>query len=179
MFQHRRRRLRAPRSAWTWLAALALAGGTACAQPGPGASGPGCVADGEPQAGLPQDRLTIHTAAGPVPLRLQIAADDATRQKGLMFVRRMGPDEGMIFDFHAPRPIAFWMHNTYIPLDLLFVRADGRILSIARNARPCNDAEIPSGGPVRTVIELNAGAADRLGVREGDRVTSQVIYPGP
>jgi uncharacterized membrane protein (UPF0127 family) len=161
------------------LAALALAGGAACAQPGPapGASGPGCIADGPPQSGLPTEALTIQTARGPVRLKVQVAADGASREKGLMFVRRMGADEGMIFDFHQPQDVSFWMRNTYIPLDLLFVQADGRILTIAGNAPPCDDGQIPSGGPVRTVIELNAGAADRLGIRPGDRVVGQTIYP--
>ena len=94
-----------------------------------------------------------------------------------MFVRRMADDEGMIFDFHTPQVTAFWMHNTYIPLDLVFVQEDGKVLRIARNAPTCSDVSIPSGGPVRTVIELNAGTADRLGIKEGDWVTSTVTYP--
>ncbi|HTI67411.1 MAG TPA: DUF192 domain-containing protein [Caulobacteraceae bacterium] len=168
------------RAGLSLLAAALLAGGAACAQPGPApvaVSGPGCVMDGPPQAGLPVDTLTVQTARGPARFKVQIAADDATREKGLMFVRKMAPDEGMIFDFRVPQATAFWMHNTYIPLDLLFVQADGRILTIARNAPTCNDGAIPSGGAVRTVIELNAGTADRLGIKPGDVVTSEKIYP--
>jgi uncharacterized membrane protein (UPF0127 family) len=137
----------------------------------------GCVADGPPQTGLPTEQLAVNTGSGPKRFKVQIAADEATREKGLMFVRHMADDEGMIFDFKTPQQTAFWMHNTYIPLDLIFVQADGKILRIARNAPICSDAPIPSGGPVRTVIELNAGLADRLGMREGDYVTSTVTYP--
>ncbi|OYX35082.1 MAG: hypothetical protein B7Y99_04295 [Caulobacterales bacterium 32-69-10] len=137
----------------------------------------GCVADGPPQAGLPTEQLAVNTQTGPKRFKVQIAADEATRAKGLMFVRRMADDEGMIFDFKTPQATAFWMHNTYIPLDLLFVQADGRILRIARNAPICSDVSIPSGGPVRTVVEINAGLSDRLGIREGDYVTSTVTYP--
>ena len=167
------------RGGLTLVAALLCFGGSACAQPSvaPVVAGPGCVADGPPQTGLPVDNLAILTQAGPARFRVQIAGDEATREKGLMFVRRMGDDEGMIFDFHQPQAVAFWMHNTYLPLDLLFVQADGKILSIARNAPTCNDTPIPSGGPVRTVIELNAGIGDRKGIREGDYVTSTAIYP--
>jgi uncharacterized membrane protein (UPF0127 family) len=83
----------------------------------------------------------------------------------------------MLFDFHEARPVAFWMHNTYLSLDLLFVDHQGRILNIASRAKTCSDAPIPSAGPARAVIELNAGAAERLGIRPGDRITGQRIFP--
>ncbi len=137
----------------------------------------GCVADGPPQTGLPTEQVAINTQTGPKRFKVQIAADEQAREKGLMFVRQMADDEGMIFDFKTPQDTAFWMHNTYIPLDLIFVQADGRILRIARSAPTCSDTPIASGGPVRTVIEINAGLADRLGLREGDYVTSTVTYP--
>ena len=162
-------------------AGIVLVGAAACAQGAPAppseALGPGCVADGFPQTMLPREKLTIQTSRGPARFDVQVAADDDSRSTGLMFVRKMPADQGMLFDFQASRPVAFWMHNTYIPLDLLFVQADGRILSIARNAPTCNDGSIPSGGPVRTVIELNAGVADKYGIRPGDRVVSEKIYP--
>jgi uncharacterized membrane protein (UPF0127 family) len=162
------------------LAGLALAGGAACAQaPAPPAAalGKGCVDDGPPQRGLPIDVLTIMTDRGARQVRLQVADDYPTREKGLMFVRRMAPDEGMIFDFHSQQPVSFWMHNTYIGLDMLFVDAEGRVARVVRNAKPCDDTSIASVFPVRTVIELNAGAADALGVKVGDRVTSRIVYP--
>jgi uncharacterized membrane protein (UPF0127 family) len=160
--------------------AVAFAAVASCAQGAPSAQalGPGCVADGRPQTTLPREKVTIETARGPVRLDLQVAADDRTRAVGLMFVRNMPADQGMLFDFHQAQPVSFWMHNTYIPLDLLFVDADGRILNIASRARPCDDAPIPSDGAARVVIELNAGTAERLGIRPGDRVTGERIFPG-
>lgn len=164
------------------LSAAALGAGVSCAQgaapaTSASASGPGCVADGRPQTGLPRESLTVQTTRGPVTLDVQVAADDRTRETGLMFVRSMPQNVGMLFDFQSPREVAFWMHNTYIPLDLLFVDGNGRILNIAANAQTCNDNPIPSAGAARAVIELNAGAAARLGIRPGDRVSGQRIYP--
>ena len=176
-----RRLTRFPRSLLLSVAALALAGGASCAQPAPVQSaarpGPDCVDDGPPQTGLPRERLTIQTARGPVRLNVQVAADDATRQKGLMFVRSMPEDEGMIFDFHTPQRTAFWMHNTYIPLDLIFVDGQGRIANIAHKAATCSDAPIPGQGLIRAVIEVNAGVAERLGIQPGDQVTGERIFP--
>ena len=179
MLQHR---VTCVRSLFAVIAALAVASGSACAQGAPATTaaasrpGPGCVDDGPPQTGLPHEALTVQTSRGPVRLDVQVAATEQTREKGLMFVRAMPQDEGMLFDFQPAQPVAFWMHNTYLPLDLLFVGEDGRILNIARNARTCDDTRIPSRGAARAVIELNAGAAERLGSRAGDRVTGQRIF---
>jgi uncharacterized membrane protein (UPF0127 family) len=160
------------------VAALALASGAACAQVSPAqVGGPGCIADGPPQTTLPREVLTIHTARGPVRFNVQVAADDASRTKGLMFVRSMPDDEGMLFDFHQPQSTAFWMRNTYLPLDLLFVTADGRIANIAHRAPTCSDAPIPGEGPIRVVIEINAGLAERLGIQPGDRVSGERTFP--
>jgi uncharacterized membrane protein (UPF0127 family) len=78
----------------------------------------------------------------------------------------------MLFDFQHDRPVAFWMRNTYIPLDMIFIRGDGRILSIAENTQPLSDGLIPSGGPVRAVLEVIGGTARKLGIAPGDRVES-------
>ncbi len=77
----------------------------------------------------------------------------------------------MLFDFQRAVPVAMWMKNTFIPLDMLFIAADGRIVNIARRTVPQSLETIPSAAPVRWVLELNAGAAARLGIRAGDRVT--------
>ena len=173
-----RRVTRFPRSVLLSVAVLALAGGAACAQVAPAqARGAGCVDDGPPQTRLPRERLTIHTTRGPVSFNVQLAADDATREKGLMFVRSMPEDQGMIFDFEEPQSTAFWMHNTYIPLDLIFVDGEGRIANIAHKAPTCNDNPIPGRGPIRAVIEINAGVAEKLGIRPGDRVSSEKTFP--
>ena len=126
---------------------------------------------------LPTEPLTIFTDRAPVRLTVEVAADPASREIGLMWRRRMGPDHGMIFDFVQPQDAAFWMRNTLIPLDMLFVAADGRILTIARQAQPHDERPVPSGGPIRAVIELNGGAADRLGIKVGDRVRDARVFP--
>ena len=75
----------------------------------------------------------------------------------------------MLFDFQHDQPVTFWMHNTYISLDMIFIHGDGRILRIAENAKPMSDDLIPSGGPVRAVLEVIAGTAHKLGIAPGDR----------
>jgi uncharacterized membrane protein (UPF0127 family) len=87
-----------------------------------------------------------------------------------MFVTRMDPDEGMLFDFGRQGPVSMWMKNTPLSLDMLFVEADGRILRIERETRPLSTGTIPSGGNVLAVVELLAGTAERLGIEAGDRV---------
>jgi uncharacterized protein len=81
----------------------------------------------------------------------------------------------MLFDFEEERPVAFWMHNTYISLDMIFIRADGHVLSIAENTEPLSDRLIPSGGPVRAVLEVIAGTARKFGIAPGDSVESPIF----
>ncbi|RFC62984.1 DUF192 domain-containing protein [Fulvimarina endophytica] len=107
----------------------------------------------------------------------EIADTDEERRTGLMFREEMAPDHGMLFDFGDSREVTMWMENTLIPLDMLFIEEDGTILSIKRNAEPLSRAVIPSGGPVRYVLELNGGAAKRLGIEPGDRVEHELIAP--
>lgn len=117
--------------------------------------------------------LTIASASGDHKFTVELATTPAQQEQGLMYRRSMAPDEGMLFDFGHPEPATFWMRNTLIPLDMLFVAADGRIASIHARAVPMSEAMISSEGDVRAVIELNGGTADRLGIKPGDRV----IYP--
>jgi uncharacterized membrane protein (UPF0127 family) len=86
-----------------------------------------------------------------------------------MFRRRLAGDRGMIFPYDPPRPVAFWMHNTLIPLDMVFIRADGTIARIA-TARPLDDTPVPSGEPIAAVLEIAAGRAAQLGIVPGDKV---------
>ena len=102
----------------------------------------------------------------------------AEREKGLMFRKVVPPDRGMLFDFNPPHPVAFWMHNTVTSLDMLFIAPDGRIISIARNARPLDDTPIPSGGVVRGVLEIGAGRAAQLGILPGDMVRQRIFTGG-
>ena len=126
-------------------------------------------------AALDKADLSIVTAGGSTfHFNVEVAKTPEEQQRGLMFRKEMAPDAGMIFPEDIERTTAFWMHNTYISLDMLFVQADGRISHIAPDAVPLTDTNIPSGGPVKAVIELNAGTAARLGIHVGDRV----LFPG-
>jgi len=102
---------------------------------------------------------------------VEIAATDAEREKGLMFRKSLPEGQGMLFDFHQQQEVGFWMRNTYISLDMIFIRADGRILRIAENTEPESTAIISSGGLARGVLEVPAGTARKYGIAPGDRVS--------
>lgn len=119
---------------------------------------------------FPHASLTILTTQGPVPLSVEVATTPAQLEQGLMFRQRLAPDSGMIFVFPSPRVVDFWMKNTLIPLDMLFVGADDRIDRIKKRAVPLSMDPISSETPVRAVIEINGGATGQLGVKRGDRV---------
>ena len=119
---------------------------------------------------LPTETITIDTKAGPHAFTVEVAADDESRERGLMYRTAMAPDAGMLFDFRTPQLESFWMENTVLPLDMLFVRADGTIARVKSNATPYSRENIPSGEPVKVVIELNGGRAAALGIVEGARV---------
>jgi uncharacterized protein len=124
----------------------------------------------EQSAPVQTERLEIVTATGPHAFEVEVARSEKDRARGLMFRRSLPQDHGMLFLFENERPIAMWMKNTYIPLDMVFVSRKGRVTSIARGAIPLSEAVIPSGGPVYAVIELSAGAADAIGLSVGDHV---------
>jgi uncharacterized protein len=102
--------------------------------------------------------------------QVEVARNEADRAQGLMFRRSMPADRGMLFDFGRVEPISMWMQNTYLSLDMLFIRPDGTIARIAANTEPLSTRTIPSGEPVLAVLELNAGTAARLGIKVGDRI---------
>ncbi len=115
--------------------------------------------------------LTIETAGGQRHrFTVEFADSDEKRALGLMFRERMAADAGMLFDFKADQPVAMWMRNTRIPLDMLFIARDGRIVNIRERAVPFSEDSIYSDGPVRAVLELNGGTVARLGLKPGDRV---------
>ena len=93
---------------------------------------------------------------------VEMAATPEEQAKGLMFRRELPEGQGMLFDFHREQPAAFWMKNTYIPLDMIFIRGDGRIQRIAEHTVPLSEALVRSGGPVRAVLEVVAGTAQKL-----------------
>jgi uncharacterized protein len=117
-----------------------------------------------------KSKLVLETAKGKFPFDIELALTPAQMEQGLMFRRSLAADAGMLFDYGDPQPIAMWMKNTLIPLDMLFVDTQGRIVDIHERAVPGSLETIGSGAPVRAVIELNGGTAARLGIRPGDRV---------
>jgi uncharacterized membrane protein (UPF0127 family) len=116
--------------------------------------------------------ITVDTAQGGKKLTftVEIARNEAQREQGLMFRPSMAPDAGMLFLFDGPEMARFWMKNTLIPLDMLFVAADGHITNIFKRAVPMSESVIASAGPVVAVVELNGGTADHLGIKPGDLV---------
>ena len=123
----------------------------------------------------PVEPLEIATARGPVKFQVEIADSPAEQQQGLMWRASMPADRGMLFDFQAEADRSFWMKNTYLPLDIIFIRADGRILSIAQNTTPLSEAPVPSFGAARAVLEINGGLAEKLGIAPGDRVRHRIF----
>jgi uncharacterized membrane protein (UPF0127 family) len=119
--------------------------------------------------------LVIRTAAGAeLKFDVELALQDEQRMRGLMFREKMGPYEGMLFDFGQPQPVMMWMKNTLIPLDMLFIAADGTIAKVHANATPRSERTI-DGGIARGVLELNGGVARMLGIRPGDRVLHPIF----
>lgn len=119
--------------------------------------------------------LDIVTSSGVRHFTVEIADTDATRERGLMFRKRMPANRGMLFDFGTPQSVTFWMKNTLIPLDMVFIGEDGRVVSIARDAKPMSEALIPSGGPILGVLELRGGRAGEIGVKPGDKVRERIF----
>lgn len=121
-------------------------------------------------SGLEVVPLTITSASGRHAFRVEVARSDAEWSKGLMFRTAMGPDEGMVFVDRPPQPASFWMKNTVIPLDIVFVGLDRRILNIVADAEPYSLTPRSSQGVAGAVLELNGGRAAQLGLKPGDRV---------
>jgi len=126
------------------------------------------LAQGEALAG--EDVVVIQTGNGAHRFKVEVVDTDESRARGLMFRQELAPNSGMLFDFLSERPVSFWMQNTYIPLDMLFVLANGEIVRIHENARPHDQTPIPSGQPVRFVLEIPGGRSAELGIAEGDRL---------
>ena len=149
-----------PRFGWAFVALIAVA----LAQ--------GASAQDSP---LPLTTVVVDTDHGPHAFRVEVAGDEASQAKGLMFRRQMAPDAGMLFDFHHPQMTIFWMKNTILPLDMIFIRQDGTISSIAPNAVPYSTTSIPSAEPVRAVLEINGGRAAQLGIEPDQKVHNAIF----
>lgn len=114
--------------------------------------------------------LVLQTDIGEIPITVELADTPETRRRGLMFRTKMPRDEGMLFDFQETREVAFWMRNTFIPLDMIFIDERGTIKHIHHNAIPQDPTSIPSKYPVRFVLEINGGLAKQYGLKPGDQV---------
>ncbi|MDI1295787.1 MAG: DUF192 domain-containing protein [bacterium] len=114
--------------------------------------------------------LAIRTAKGVHRFQVEMARTPAEQEKGLMFRKTLGADSGMLFPMAPPRTASFWMENTVIPLDMLFIRTDGTIAFIGANEAPYSRIPVSAGIPVAAVLELRGGRAAELGIAEGDRV---------
>ena len=143
---------------------LILAAGTARGQGGQ-----------EGELTYPRSSLVIAARGRDINFEVELALDDAHRSQGLMFRKQLGPYEGMLFDFLQEMPVSFWMKNTLIPLDMLFIAADGTIKHIHANAVPMTTDAIPSQYPVRAVLEINGGSAALLGIKPGDKVKHAIF----
>ncbi len=119
--------------------------------------------------------LTVATEAGATMFTVEIADTEALRQRGLMFRQRLPEDRGMLFDYGEPQPVAMWMKNTYVPLDMLFIRADGTVAYVAENTVPHSLDAVGVREPVRGVLEVPAGTARRIGLRAGDTVYHRIF----
>jgi uncharacterized membrane protein (UPF0127 family) len=119
--------------------------------------------------------IEIASKTGVHAFEVEMAITPEEKEHGLMFRKELPAGHGMLFDFQFDQPVAFWMKNTYIPLDMLFIRSDGRILRIAENTEPFSERNIPSGGPVRAVLEVIGGTAKKLGIAPGDRVGGSIF----
>ena len=125
----------------------------------------------------PLEPLTISTQTGDHAFSVEIAATPTTRERGLMDRRFMPMDRGMLFEFERDEPVAFWMKNTYIPLDMVFIAHNGAVTRIVHRAEPLSETAIPSGGPCAAVLELNGGVAAQIGLRTGDKVRHAFFKP--
>ena len=119
--------------------------------------------------------IEIASKTGVHVFAVEMAENDADRAKGLMFRKELPEGRGMLFDFKREQDVSFWMQNTYIPLDMLFIRGDGQILNIAENTEPLSTRLISSGGPVRAVLEVIGGSARKFGIAPGDRVAHPIF----
>ena len=128
-----------------------------------------------PAGSAEQQTLEIVSKSGVHVFTVELAVSDEERQKGLMFRRSLPESQGMLFDFKADQDVSMWMRNTYVSLDMIFIRGDGRIQRIAENTQTESDRIIPSGGPVRAVLEVVAGTAKKFGIAAGDRVASPIF----
>ncbi|MDJ0448003.1 DUF192 domain-containing protein [Methylocystis sp. JR02] len=129
-----------------------------------------CLAMVGARAEAALERLEIITESGAHEFQVELADKPSERSKGLMYRKSMPQNQGMLFDFHVEGPVMMWMKNTYIPLDMIFLSRQGVVTRVAANTVPMSEEVISSDGPAYAVIELNAGVADKIGLKAGDQI---------
>lgn len=128
----------------------------------------------------PERPLVLETASGPHRFTVEWQRTEAERERGLMDRKSMPRDHGMLFDFRPnPVPVVFWMKDTYIPLDMIFIGSDGRVVNIKHDAKPMDETMIPSNAPTLGVLEVDAGVADAIGLKVGDKVEHEMFGDAP
>ena len=132
---------------------------------------------GQPEL-TPLEPLSLRTERGLQRFMVEIADNATEREYGLMCRRSVAPDRGMLFIFPRAEMQAFWMRNTLTALDIIYIGADGRVISIVRNARPLDETPLPSAAPAKFVLELAAGRAAQVGLLPGDRVLHRAMPRG-
>ena len=122
-----------------------------------------------------QGTLEIATKSGVRTVSVELAVTDEERMKGLMFRKQVPEGYGMLFDFKQDQMVTMWMKNTYVSLDMIFIKNDGRIARIAENTKVLSEDIIPSGQPVRAVLEVVGGTARKYGIAAGDKVAHPIF----
>ena len=156
-----------------WAAALLATALCACSSsPSEGAAAPAGTAEAanHPESGLLVIPLTVIQDGKRHHFRVEVAQTRLEQARGLMFRTEMGADEGMLFPMEPPRKASFWMKNTVIPLDIIFIGPDRRIINIAADTMPYSEEDLHSDGLAAAVLELNGGRAAQLGIALGDKV---------
>ena len=128
-----------------------------------------------PQPKLKVESLEILTKTGIRVFNVEMAESPEEQRIGLMFRKEVPDGEGMLFDFGVSRPVAMWMQNTFVSLDMIFIRADGTIANIAKGTTPFSLQAVESKGYVKAVLEVVAGTADRYGIAPGDKVSHRIF----
>lgn len=130
-------------------------------------------------AAMRRDQLTLVTTTGEHVINIEVAETDQEKALGLMFRTSLGDGNGMLFPYAPPQEVAMWMRNTFIPLDMVFIRADGIVHRIEARTEILSDTTIRSNGQVSAVLELAGGAAERFGLKAGDRVRYPLFAKSP
>jgi len=130
------------------------------------------VKEGELSFRNPDGKKVIHR------IDIELAESGEERQQGLMYRKSMQDGQGMLFVFETEEPQAFWMHNTYIPLDIIYVNSKFQVVSIQKNCKILNDTPLPSGAPAQYVVEINGGLSDKLGIKTGSVIEWSNLLTG-